>query len=710
MLRPHKKLILIDPKDTTLYPQRRKKQRRVWLSMTLLLALLAILSVLLAPWARANDAAQARHLATKAKPLINSPQLVFQQADNQQTPTLPVDQVINVNISGLVAYVNVQQVFINPYAMTLSAKYQFPLPEDAAVKHLTIKVADKEIIGKVMVKQTAQALYQQAKQQGKKASLVTQQRPNLFSNQIANIPAQSQVVVRLEFIMPVNFQQHQLSLNLPLAITNRYHSQYSAQAPDEHNVEFFANQANTLAKSQASITLSLNAGAELASLGSNSHPIVSEKLPNQAPGYLIRLADEAIIAHRDFNLHWQLQPSETPQVSSFSEKIADDYYTLLTIFPPHTEHERSFARDIIFIIDTSGSMQGASIVQAKASLQLALLQLSNADSFNIIAFNNHATLLFNNTKMATRHHLNQALQFINSLQADGGTEMYRPLSQALVMNKAQQQMEQALRQIVFITDGAVANEFELMQLLAQAPNNTRLFTVGIGAAPNGYFMKKAAQFGRGSATFIQQNSQVQRQISELMTKISQPAMRNIKLTFDRQAHPQLEVYPKSIPDLYLAEPLQIAIKSALPINSVQIDGETASSPWYQQVIIADNSPAAGIASLWARDKIADLIDTLVTGANTEQVKAQVIATSLAHQILSPYTSFIAIEKQRADMPLQAKSTIESQLSTLAQAHENLLLAMPKTALGWQLQCLFGAMLIVLALLALRWRKHNQQQP
>ena len=302
--------------------------------------------------------------------------------------------------------------------------------------------------------------------------------------------------------------------------------------------------------------------------------------------------------------------------------------------------------------------------------------------------------------MASKNNIILAQNFINRLQADGGTEMYRPLSQALVMAQDQQQTTKAIRQVVFITDGAVANEFELMQLLDGAQRNFRLFTVGIGAAPNGYFMKKAAQFGRGSYVFIQNSADVQTQMSALMAKISHPAISNISLMFDNQIHQQVEAYPKKITDLYLGEPMQVTIKSKLPITSVQITGESASEAWYQQLIVDDNQSSQGISTLWARRKIADLLDSLVTGVDKEQVKTEVISTSIIHQTLSPYTSFIALEKAREKQLLTARN---STSNALVKAHESLMVAMPKTALGWHQQLLIGLLLMLLAPLALNMK-------
>lgn len=711
MFNSNKKLIFVDYQDSYFYQQKRKKQRRKWFKYLLLFVFLATLIVAIVPLTRANtlnSELNSQATSSSENGLIQGPQLIFTHPDNSKHVALPLDITLNIEVNGLVAYAQIKQVFINPYNIELEGKYQFPLPENAAIKHLKVKVADKEIIGQIMEKKAAKAVYERAKKRGKKASLVQQQRPNLFTNNIANIPAQSTVVVTLDFIMPVTFNLNQLSLKLPFAMTARYQSENYQKSPAQQHTEFIPLQAKVLANSQASINIVLNAGASVATITSNSHNIKTKALTGDQASHLITLTEEQTIANSDFELNWRLQPNQKPQVISFTEQVGSEYFTLLTFFPPPVDQTTTLARDIIFIIDTSGSMQGSSMVQAKASLQEAILKLNTKDSFNIIAFDDSVKLLFPDTNMASPHNIGQAQQFINNLQADGGTEMYRPLSQALVMAKAQQQTVKAIRQVIFITDGAVANEFELMQLLDGAQRNFRLFTVGIGAAPNGYFMKKAAQFGRGSYVFIKNNNEVQSQMSALMSKINHPAITNIDLMFDNQVHQAVDVYPKRIADLYIGEPLQIAIKSKLPITSIQVMGDSAESPWYQQVIIDDSHSSRGISTLWARRKIESLLDSLVTGADKDQVKSQVISTSISHQTLSPYTSFIAVEKPAELLPLTAKNNennAKRQMNTLAKAHENLMVAMPRTALGWHQQLLFGLLLMLLAPLILRmWSK------
>ena len=760
MFTSKKNLQLIDYKNSYYCQQQRKKRRYKWLKISLFLLLIISLAFVFIPFAQSNQF-DSKEQIKPDNALIHGPQLLFESPNKNQVPnksqspnsamraTFPVDIKANIEINGLVAYAEIKQTFINPYNIALAGKYQFPLPENSAVKQLMIKMGDVEILGEIMEKKAAKAIYQKAKKQGRKASLVEQQRPNLFTNKIANIPAQSTVVVTLKFIMPVSFSQGKFNLRLPLALTDRYQprsTSYSFNESSGHSPEHSSERSpsnftrdltnvsanmsanvstkalpepfktattrsptthvQSVTRSQSSINIVLNSGIPITSIASDSHKIQLRELNSEQNAYFITLDKTHVISDKTFDLTWQLIASNQPQISSFTQEILGEHYTLLTFFPPEKAVAQVIARDIIFIIDTSGSMQGGSMQQAKASLQLALLQLNNNDSFNIIAFDNETELLFPVTHMASAHNISTAQRFIDGLSADGGTEMYRPLSNALMMKKDKAQSAKAIRQIVFITDGAVANEFELMQLLNSAQENFRLYTVGIGAAPNGYFMKKAAQFGRGSYVFIQSKNEVQRKMSHFMTKISQPALTNIALTLDNQVHQHVDVYPKKIPDLYFGEPLQIALKSQFPITSVQLTAETASTPFHQQLIIDDRQTSKGISSLWARRKIEDLVDSLIVGANKDQVKSQVIATSLNHQIISPYTSFIAVEKQPDVSSLLAKnnlSSVKESQNSAVKAHESLLVAMPQTALDWQLQLLIGIALILLSLVSLKNR-------
>jgi len=697
MFNSKKNLQLIDYQDSYYFRQQRKKRRNKWIKLSFILLLIVSLALVFSPFAKSNEIDLEQQLKN-GNALIHGPQLIFEHPNPAMAATFPVDIEANIEVNGLVVYAEIKQIFINPHAVELEGKYQFPLPENAAVKQLMIKVGDKEIVGKIMEKKAAKAIYQQAKRQGKKASLLEQQRPNLFTNKIANIPAYSTVVVTLKFVMPVSFSNGEFTFTLPLALTERYQPKLHHPSSNEQKSTIPLSKSSSVARSQSSINIALNSGVPITSISSDSHKISMRELNSHQNTYFITLDKTKVISNKSFILSWKLLPSSQPQVSSFTQQVSGEHYTLLTFFPPTFEAAQVITRDIIFIIDTSGSMQGQSMEQAKASLQHAIFQLSKKDSFNIIAFDDDTELLFPITQMASKENIKESLRFIDNLNADGGTQMYRPLSNALMMKKNKMQSHKAIRQIVFITDGAVGNEFELMQLLNAAQGDFRLYTIGIGAAPNGYFMKKAAQFGRGSYVFIQNQHDVQRKITNFMTKISQPAITNIELTLDNQVHQKVEVYPKNIPDLYFGEPLQIALKTQFPISSAQLTGDTVSTSWYKQLVVDDSSSSRGISSLWARRKIESLLDSIVVGADKKIVKSQVISTSLNHQILSPYTSFIAIEKQPEPFSLFAKnnsSLIDKTKNSALSSHESLMVAMPQTSLGWQLQLFIGIVVLLL---------------
>jgi len=713
MLKITNKRQLINDGNSYFYQQQRKKQRRGWLKLIFLMVLIALLSIFVAiSVVQAKTLESSNTLAKNsvsnniANPLINGPQLLFDHPDPSMRAALPVDMQANIEINGLIAYTEIKQIFINPHNIALEGKYQFPLPENAAVNYMKIRIGDRIIEGKIMEKQAAKKAYLKAKKNGRKASLVEQQRPNLFTNKIANIPPQTTVEVTIRLISSVSYHHGHFYLSLPLAMTSRYQPQHSVKSPAELNSEFFKLAKQSLASSEAAIAINLNAGVAINHIISNSHAITSQALNQQGSHYKITLAKQQVLADKQFTLQWQLETADTPQVSSFSEQIGDSYYTLLTFFPPQqqqTNLPNTLPRDVIFIIDTSGSMQGLSIKQAKASLTQALSLLAPQDSFNIIAFSSTSQQLFNHSKMVNKQNIDTAKHFIEQLSAGGGTQMYRPLYNALMMNKSPDQQAKAIKQIVFITDGAVSNEFELMKLLQTRLGNARLFTLGIGAAPNGYFMKKAAQFGRGSYVFIQNLNEVQNKVSTLMAKISQPVLSNIVLTLDQKIHQPLEIFPEKIPDLYVGEALQVTIKSPLPINALQLQADSATSRWSQQLIVNDQQTAHGVSILWARRKIADLLDGLVTGKDAEQVKQQVLATSINHQIISPYSSFIALEKQPNtrlnNQPLLANKLLAKNKAS--SSAKTLNIAMPQTALGWQQQLLFGLLLLTFAGVMLR---------
>ncbi|WP_426370002.1 marine proteobacterial sortase target protein [Pseudocolwellia sp. HL-MZ7] len=685
---------------------------------------------------------------------VSSGQLLFESTETVKTnlketqlyqSAILLNSAASFDINGIIASVTVTQSFLNTGDEITNGLYTFPLPENSAVNYLKIQVGKREIEGKILEKNEAKKLFNQAKASGKKASLVEQHRPNLFTNKIANIAPNEQITVTIKYVQHVDYTDGEFSLRFPMSITPRYQPVSLPITSDnletKNETGFYSSstrllnedlsiselsQFTQLNKNQINLRVNLNAGIQLASIDSPSHTLKLNNNELNGEPVKISVGNVQVPMDKDFVLQWRPKASNAPQLSLYNQTLDGEEYTLAMLLPPiystlddNEQLATSFARDITFIIDTSGSMQGESMIQAKQSLRFALNTLTEHDSFNIIAFESLSTNLFRQTKMATSKNIANALTFINQLSADGGTEMYQPLSNALSMQQTPLQNENAIKQILFITDGAVSNELALFKLIKKTTDLPRLFTVGIGSAPNGFFMRKAAQFGQGSYTFIGNIDEVEKKMAMLLEKISQPALTNINVQFHPLHLGNIEQFPNKIPDLYANEPLIIAFKTTDKPASIQMFGDLANKGWQQEVELntaktVDNN--SGISSIWARAKIEDLLDGLVVGKPLAVVKNDVIMTSLKHQVMSPYTSFIAVEKEilsadeidkrKEELLAQKEKQASQKLASKNSLHATVF---PKTAVGWKLQLLLGLALLAISLLWLSRLKRNNHE-
>ena len=276
-------------------------------------------------------------------------------------------------------------------------------------------------------------------------------------------------------------------------------------------------------------------------------------------------------------------------------------YALAYVTPPAaTTSEKRMPRDVVFVIDNSGSMGGPSMSQAKASLLYALGRLDSADRFNVIRFDDTMDILFPDTVTTSRDNVETAKNFVGRLEASGGTEMIPPLRAA--MRDARSNDETTLRQVVFITDGAIANEQEMFDILSAMRGRSRVFMVGIGSAPNSYLMTRAAELGRGSYAMIGEGGQVEDRMRELFAKLENPAVTNLKAHFDQAA---AEVTPAMLPDIYQGEPVLFLMKMPERKGTLTLSAKVAGRDWQVSLPLAKAEPGSGIAKLWARRKIDD---------------------------------------------------------------------------------------------------------
>lgn len=597
---------------------------------------------------------------------------------------------VHFQISGLVAHVQLEQEFRNDSGSWVEAEYLFPLPEDAAVNRLELVIGERVIVGEIKEKQAAREIYQKAKASGRKAGLVEQRRPNMFSSKIANIAPAETIKVKLEYIQRISYSAGEFSLRFPMTLTPRYQA--------DADVWHFQNPVVATAAAPIqpiTITAELDMGLPLEAVTGTYHAL---SMTRQRQLYKLTLADGRVPMDRDFELRWRPQAGMEPQAALFQEVIDGEDYALLMVLPPGkidpSGQQAQLARELIFVIDTSGSMGGSSISQARASLAFALDQLRSGDSFNVIEFNNSARALFHTAVPVNDHNLAKAQEFVRHLDAGGGTEMLSALQLALPMDVR----SELLRQVVFITDGAVGNEVALFREIERRLGQSRLFTVGIGSAPNSWFMNKAAQAGRGRFTYIGDVLEVQEKMQALFSQLSQTMLVDFEIDWPAA----VEMYPAKIPDLYPGEPILVSARAgvALADATVTVRGRSAGKDWQRSLsFAAPGKQHSGVATLWARQKIASLLDEKFMGRDNESVRDAVLPVALKHRLVSPYTSFVAVEQQisrpdEAGLKKQAVANLRPQ----GQSAQNY--AWPRTATPAAVQMLSGLLALLVAMFQL----------
>ena len=639
--------------------------------------------------------------------------------NNAYQPAPTLDTRVDMTITGMLARVKVRQTFRNPGADWAEGIYVFPLPEQAAVDHLRMVIGERIIEGQIKERAEARKTYQKARQAGQRASLVEQERPNLFTTSLANIAPGESVSVEIEYQQTVHYSEATFRLRFPMVIGPRYIPGQPLNL--EQQVSEFAGTGWARASTQVadaaritppvqhpdeglinpvSLNIRLNPGMPLSDLTSSYHPIKQQL--NAQGHYHIRLAEAQAPADRDFELVWRPAAASVPRAAWFVEQKGTQQYGLLMLVPPEAGNETPGPdRELVFVIDTSGSMHGDSIRQARRALLLALDRLTENDRFNVIRFSDRPDSLFNQTEVANTNNLTLARDYVRSLGANGGTEMQPALAMAL----QQREQTQGIRQVIFLTDGSVGNERALFQLIRKELGNSRLFTIGIGSAPNSYFMRKAAEYGRGTFTYIGKSTEVMQKMSDLLLKLEQPALTDIRLTLPTNL--KLELLPQRIPDLYAGEPLLVALHGEQLPESVVVHGQRGEQAWTNTVTLDGGQQGASLAPEWGRRKIAELMIRLHDAADDDSRQAlrrEVIATGLAHHLVSRYTSLVAVDvtPARKDDEQLASHALKTNLPS-GWSYEHVF-GLPQTATAAQLHLLIGVLLLLAAWIAGRWTR------
>lgn len=562
---------------------------------------------------------------------------------------------VDFRIRGLLAEVTVTQRFRNDSADWLEGRYLLPLTESAAVGRLRIRIGDRLVEGEIREKAEAKAIYQAAAAQGRRAGLVEQSRPNLFRTAVANIGPGEAVEVEIGYWQAVDYRDGDFSLSLPLTLTPRYTPTFQFEvepgpmpavcAEDCVELERVPQVRSAHALPDAlpptvSLRADLDAGVPLTEVGSPTHAV---SVSADGRGWRVELADLVEASDRDFELRWRPRPSTQPRSAVFTETRDGEHYALVMVLPPTVQAER-LQRELMLVIDHSGSMHGESMAQAIAALDLALSRLGPEDRFNVVRFNHRAARLFTESVPATSENLEQARRHVAALRAEGGTEMAAAIELAFAGHPA----PGYLRQVVLATDAAIDNEQSLFAQIEARRGEARLFPVGIGSAPNSHFLRKASELGRGSWVLVRDIGEVAARMDTLFAKLDRPALRDLELHWPTSA----EVYPERTPDLYHGEPLQLVARLPALHGELRVQGAARHQPWAERIALRAGIDSPGVGRLWGRARLDVLDDALRRGADADEVRAASLKVALAHGLVSRYTSLVAVERM-SSRPLDA---------------------------------------------------------
>ncbi len=561
-----------------------------------------------------------------------------------QAPTIVADY--DIRVDGPVARVSLKQRFLNPNSNWVEGVYLFPLPDGAALDAMSVEVNGRHITGRIAERAEATRQYEAAKSDGKAAARLDQQRPNMFTMHVANIPPGGDIAIDIAYWQIAPFADGAFELRTPLVVGPRYipgEALSAATEPASFATRDVPDAASVTAPvrldgtgNPVRLTATLNAGFDLDDVRTPYH---SATITQDGERTRVTLEGDAVPADRDFVMVWKPKAGAEPTAGLFTETVGDQTYMLLMLTPPSLEKATvAPAREIVFIIDTSGSMHGDSIFQAKTALISGLERLQEGDRFNIVRFSDTTSRLWSESRDATPRNLAAAVDWISGLDADGGTEMLPALSLAFASRKPD---TERLSQIVLLTDGDIGNEADLFSLIRQNLGDTRLFTVGIGSAPNGFFMRRAARFGRGAHLFIGQTSDVAEKLAQLFDKLDSAVLTDVVVQWPQS---DVEMLPRQIPDLYLGEPLLITarIPSATLSGRLAVTGALGGSLWHGGVDLTAGAEAPGIARLWARAKIETIMDA--AGHDDSTARRDVLPLALKHGLQTRYTSFVAVDE------------------------------------------------------------------
>lgn len=528
----------------------------------------------------------------------------------------------------------------------------FPLPNRAAVDDMTIVVGERTIRGVIKNRDEARQIYEAARKAGHVAALLDQERPNIFTQSVANILPGNQVEVKIRYVEALPYESSSYEFSFPMVVGprfipgaatssgNRGWAPNTSDVPDASRITPPVLKPGQRSGHNISVKVTLDAGTKLQQLMSPSHDIDIQRKGRKRA--LIELKQEDSIPNKDFVLRYQVD-GNAPNVVLLPHRTKGSGYFLMLIQPEERPADTKITpKEMIFVVDGSGSMRGFPMDKVKEAMRHSLKNLNPQDTFQIVRFSNRAETFAPLPVPATRENVQRGLGYVEGLSGRGGTIMLEGVKTALNYTDDPTR----LRIISFMTDGYIGNENQVLAYLEQNLGRARLFSFGVGSSVNRFLLDKMADFGRGAVEYVLPNDDAEAPVKRFYERIRDPYLTDIEI--DWNGLEVTDIYPERIPDLFLGQPVVVHGRyTEAGHASITLHARLGGKP-YQQKIKVDlpnrRKRGTAIGTLWARARIEDLSDQHIVHPRPELVE-EITKVALAHRLVSAYTSFVAVEKQ-----------------------------------------------------------------
>ncbi|MBD2517668.1 after-VIT domain-containing protein [Nostoc sp. FACHB-973] len=547
-------------------------------------------------------------------------------------------------IAGNLSRVEVIQTFENPFTQPLEAVYIFPLPDEAAVDDMEIKIGDRTIKGNIKKREEAQQIYEKAKQEGRTAGLLEQERDNIFTQSLANIKPGEQIDVTIRYTESLKFETGNYEFVFPMVVGPRYipgttidNSGDTDRVPDASRITPPIVPEGMRSCHDIHVTVEIDAGLPISQVRSPSHQL---KIEHSSQIVRIQLAGEDTIPNKDLILRYQVSGTETQSTVLTQADDRGGHFAIYLIPALEYSTDEIVPKDVVFLVDTSGSQSGDPLQKCQELMRRFINGLNPNDTFTILDFSNKVRQLSKKPLPNTAENRAKAIAYINNLQAAGSTEMLSGIRTAINFPTPIGR----LRSVVLLTDGYIGNENEILAEVQQHLQvGNRLYSFGAGSSVNRFLLNRIAEIGRGISRIIRHDEPTEEVAEKFYKQINNPVLTNIQISWQGDAESPV-IYPKITPDLFCEQPLVLfGRQQDKASGNLQISGIAAGGKQYQKTfhLIFKETGNLAVAQLWGRACIKDLMNQMVSFETKAGVEA-VTETALTYQLLSQYTAFVAV--------------------------------------------------------------------